>query len=622
MRSWCLAFAFAFAISSGCSSHVDAVGAAGCPERTTLRGESCVPDVPSCDDRSIAPIGSGCVAVGVPSCAEGFDADGRGGCTARLPSDACKPGELALLGDASCHPVADCGSQPYPPGTESAIHVDASYSGASDGSVAKPYSKIADAILAAPADGTIAIAAGSYTENLLIQRSLHLVGRCPSMVSIAGAPDKTTTYTVDVIADATVSGVAVTGPYVSISVRNGKATLDHLWVHDSGAQGVDLQMPTTSNTEVTLRDSLVEGNHFAGILVLGAHATIERVVSRKNLPEADGTGGAGLQIGTWKMNPASRVDVRASIFEDNTFANVAVAGVKATIDGSVLRRSVAEPSGKEAPGLGVYNDPKNANVGDVTLSSSLVEENRGVGIYVLSGKATIDKSVVRAQKTRASDDLGGDGITAARKADLTVRDSLVEGNRHAGILISGSTGVVERCVVRDTTAHGDGAFGVGVAFSVDGVLPSQGSVEDTLIARSRYVGLAVVGSAVTAKRLLVRETAAQTSDGKFGDGIAITAVVAADTVVPASFDTSDVTVDGSARAAMSLFGAALTVERALLACSAFPLEVSEDYTLRASKDPRPFALDTRGDSHCGCGATWEDCRAYSSGLDPVTVPAR
>ena len=311
------------------------------------------------------------------------------------------------------------------------------------------------------------------------------------MVSIVGA--KAGTYTIDVVADASVSGVAITGPYQSISVRRGKATLDHLWVHDSGEHGVDLQKPAGSNTEVTLRDSLIEANHFAGIFVLGARVVIERVVSRKNVPEADGTGGAGLQMGTWKTEPASPVEVRASIFEDNSFANVAVADVAATIEGSVLRRSVAEPSGKEAPGLGVYDDAKNAGIADVTLTSSLVEENRGVGVYVLGGKATIEKSVIRAQKTRAKDDLGGDGVTAARKADVTIRDSLFAENHHAGILLSASSGTIERCVVRDTAAHGDGAFGVGVAFTVDGIFGSQGSIVDTLVARSRYVGIAIVG---------------------------------------------------------------------------------------------------------------------------------
>lgn len=579
-----------------------------------------MPDVPACDDRSIAPIGQPCAAVGPSSCAEGFAADDKRGCTAKLPAESCKPGELALLGETSCHPVSDCGTAPYAEGTESAVHVDGTFVGTSDGSMEKPYAKIADAITAAPAGGTVAIAAGTYAENLVIDRPLTLIGRCPSMVSIVGA--KPSTYTIDVVADATVRGVGISGPYQSISVRRGKATLDHLWVHDSGEHGVDLQKPAGSDTEVTLRDSLVESNHFAGIFVLGARVVIERVVSRKNVPEADGTGGAGLQIGTWKTEPASAVEVRSSIFEDNTFANVAVADVAATIDSSLLRRSVTEPSGKEAPGLGVYDDAKNPGVADVTLTASVVEENRGVGVYVLGGKATIEGSVVRAQKTRAKDDLGGDGITAARKAEVTIRASLVSENRHAGILISGSSGTLERCVVRDTAAHGDGAFGVGVAFTVDGVVAAHGSIVDTLVARSRYVGVAIVGSTVTAERLLVRDVAAQTADGKFGDGIAVTTLAASNgDLLPASFTTTDVTVTGAARASLSLFGASLVVENALLACSAFPLEVSEDYTGR-TKEPRPFALDARGESHCGCGATWEDCRAQSSGLEPVTLPQK
>src|SRR6185295_6655525 len=68
-------------------------------------------------------------------------------------------------------------------------HVDQGYTGgASDGTAAHPWTSIKEAIQAAPKDGLVAIAAGTYAEDVEIyDRPVRLVGRCPAMVEVAGA---------------------------------------------------------------------------------------------------------------------------------------------------------------------------------------------------------------------------------------------------------------------------------------------------------------------------------------------------------------------------------------------------------------------------------------------------
>lgn len=121
-------------------------------------------------------------------CGTGFEADPRGGCRAILPAEPCPRGLMAIPGETSCREVADCGAEPWAgiPAEPDTHYVDAAYSGASsDGTVARPWTSIQAAIAAAPPGGSIAIAAGSYVEDLSIRlKPVRLWGRCPGMVEV------------------------------------------------------------------------------------------------------------------------------------------------------------------------------------------------------------------------------------------------------------------------------------------------------------------------------------------------------------------------------------------------------------------------------------------------------
>jgi hypothetical protein len=168
--------------------------------------------------------------------------------------------------------------------------------------------------------------------------------------------------------------------------------------------------------------------------------------------------------------------------------------------------------------------------------------------------------------------------------------------------------------------HGEPLCGVGIAFTTEPRSGSEGSVFDTLVRGSRYVGIAVIGSRIELGRVVVDATEKQLADGKYGDGISVSAASLVEAVSPASVVTTDVHVSGSARAAMSLFGGELSVRRAVLSCGGFDLEVSDDFTGRADAPNRPFAVADGGDTVCGCGGAWKSCKAQSSGLEPIVRP--
>ena len=98
---------------------------------------------PSCLPGDVAVDGQ-CQPPGVPAdaCAPGFAPDGNAGCVPVLPPAPCPVATIALLGETSCRPVAECGEAPWglvvvEPGAQ---YVDAGYAALdSDGSAARPW---------------------------------------------------------------------------------------------------------------------------------------------------------------------------------------------------------------------------------------------------------------------------------------------------------------------------------------------------------------------------------------------------------------------------------------------------------------------------------------------------
>ena len=84
----------------------------------------------------------------------------------------------------------------------------------------------------------------------------------------------------------------------------------------------------------------------------------------------------------------------------------------------------------------------------MTLRTSLVEQNHGVGVLVQGSQATIESTVVRDTQPR-SDGTSGNGIwvqespSTPGRASLWLRTSLVERNHDTGVFVSGSDATVE-----------------------------------------------------------------------------------------------------------------------------------------------------------------------------------
>ncbi len=164
-----------------------ALGSLGCQvsqapeeaEPAPVVDEECVPgDI-------VAPDGA-CLKPGVGECPEGFVASEPGACSAIVPSEVCAPGTMAVPGEEACREVSPCGDGTWGdiPVESNTQYVDAAFNGPSTGGADAPWRTINEAISAAEPGAIVAVAAGTYAEEVYPWKAVRVWGRCASMVHV------------------------------------------------------------------------------------------------------------------------------------------------------------------------------------------------------------------------------------------------------------------------------------------------------------------------------------------------------------------------------------------------------------------------------------------------------
>jgi hypothetical protein len=475
-----------------------------------------------------------CQKAGVPAsaCGVGFLPDGKDGCEPILPADPCPEGLMAIPGDTECHEVASCGSGAWGdiPVEASTQFVDKSYAGGdSNGTQAKPWTSIQQGVNAATNGAIVAVAAGSYPEDVLIQaKAVRLWGRCPTMVEVMGTGAKLGAIQVYKSAGgAEIHGVAVTGAKVGILVLGSSdVVIDSVWIHGMGDRGIGVE-DTLGLTDVMIRGSLVEQNHDIGVYVSGSNVTIETTVIRSTLPNALGKSGRGINIRNGPdTNARANVTVRACVVEQNQELGVHVAESDVTIETAVVRSTLPNAQGTGGRGINIQQDAK------VMIKACVVEQNHEIGVFVAGSDATIEAAVVRSTLPNAQGDLGRgihihDDPDAKARANVTVRACLVEQNHDSGVFVSGSDATIEATVVRSTLPDALGDSGIGIAIH-DGLATqarANGTVRACLVELNQGVGVFVSASDATIEATVVRSTLPDAHrDGRAFAGVSVRSV--------------------------------------------------------------------------------------------------
>ena len=489
-------------------------GTAQCAAGLRAVGPACAPIFDECKDDEIPVLGGGCRHVGPPKiCLMGWARIKGGWCEPILPKTKCPVGTMEVIGKTACQPIGECGSRTWGKikTTASTIFVDQSYTGGgSDGSQSKPFVTIGAALYKATAGDHIAVAAGNYKEGISIQRKVTLEGRCAQMVTISGGSKYAAVKMTKWASGAVLRGVDISGADTGLSVDGVSVTVERVSVQGCEVRGVQVADGT-----LTLLDSLVAATRAAGISLFGARANVKRSVVRDTRERAP----------------------------DKRFGYGIYAGISPSLSkGSVL-----------------------------TLRDSLVAGNRTTGIALWSSKATVERSVVRDTRKRASDKWFGHGIYAgisssqSKGSDLILRDSLVAGNRSMGIALISSKATVERSVVRDTREQAsDNKGGEGIHADI-GSGRSQGSeltLCDSLVAGNRSMGIALWSSKATVQRSVVHDTRERASDKRFGTGIQ--ASIVSGQSQGSELTLRDSLVANNWNAGIQLYSSKATVERSVV----------------------------------------------------------
>ncbi len=441
---------------------------------------------------------------GVPSdgCAQGFEPDGDHGCTPVLPQP-CPPGLMAVPGETECRPVAPCadgtwGDIPVDGNTQ---YVDGSYAGGnSNGTAAQPWTSINDAINAAAGSAIVAIAAGSYAEEVEISdKAVRLWGRCPEMVEIVGPANAMATVFVTDSYGSELHDLAVrSDDGIGVLSSAGELLLERLWLHDIPNRGVSIE-ETLGSTTLVVRDSLVENVIEVGVFVGGSTATVERSVIRDVMPHPSFGFGSGMTVkpDTDHVMRATVV-ARQSLIERTHSCALQIISSDVTVDGCAVLDTLPEQNGALGIGVGLARDPA-FGPPVVDLRGCVIERSHAAGISAEASVLSVLNTTIRDTQPQQMAGAFGNGIrvqndvAAAMSSELYLTTSLVEDNHEVGVLGMDSAITLDGVLVRRTQTRLDGTFGDGVALvQSDG--GATGTITGSFVNENARAGLANFGA--------------------------------------------------------------------------------------------------------------------------------
>lgn len=473
---------------------------------------------------------------------------------------------------AECQSIDACSRADFPPAA-AAFFVD------DDGPApdATHARTLGDALSRAPAGAVIAVEAGTYVESLRPTKSLSIVGRCASAVTLQGGAQDEPGVTADGNLAVSLSDITVRGFESGLRAAGGaRVVLERVVVEASRRAGL---LASDEGTTVTLRRSAVRGGvgdrsgklgygsvaAFDGRVVLedssvtdnreigvsamrGGRVVARRVVVRGVASRADGLLGVGVAA-----QSGGAVDVDESVVEDVALAAIGsldaesalavdrtyVGRVRSGLDErgtaravgflvggeGAIRRSTARscgveeasPEGLTSAGLLVAD-----GAAAVVRGAHLVA-NRGFGATVTRGAALDLSESLVASTSHGSSIAPGYGLSGGPESTLTVRDVELDANTGAALLQEGlgSKGTLDRVVLRRTRlgeAAAEGTF-YGAGLVVQGGARMDATallVEDNA---GFAVGVLGDGAQLRLSRALVRRTGAA-KDGSLGYGVA------------------------------------------------------------------------------------------------------
>ena len=255
-----------------------------------------------------------------------------------------------------------------------------------------------------------------------------------------------------------------------------------------------------SGARLTARYSLVEDNCRTGVAVseAGAEGVLDRCVIRETRSDSKGNWGRGVHVET-----GGTLSLQRSLLEDNREIGISLQAIKsALIESTVVRETTANAAGEAGYGVQAFGG------GQVTIIDSLVDGNTegGLAYTDVGTDVSMERTIVR----NTLPDLAGQygyGVQAKSGARLSLLQCAFEANVEVAVSLTGAdtTATVDGTVVRDTLPNANGEFGVGLE-AWEG---AQVTVLESVFERNAYVAVSAddPGTSVTLDTSVVRDTA-------------------------------------------------------------------------------------------------------------------
>ncbi len=438
----------------------------------------------------------------------------------------CAPDEAHFPGATGCMRIGTpCPSDGWPAGLptdRTIVYVDDAAAVGGDGSAPdRAFSTITAALAAAPTGAVVAIATGTYDENITITRDVALLGACVALTRISPSVPVTDgnaiavmTGTVEIrnlsIADArawgvylpepanvTVADVAfrgVDGP--NIAAGPGVVLeLSNVVVRDTPSRGLIV----LSGARGHARRLVVERTSDLAILVAesGSDLFLEDVVAVETSPLAGGDAGRGMQV-----VDGAHARVERGVFLRNAATGVWIDGTAALPSSLELRDVVVSDTmgvgGEFGLGLDAYN------AANVIVERALFERNGQSAIHAAGSGGDLQLRDVVARETRWEEATGawGRGMEVTVYARASGERLLFARNPEAGVVVGRNASVT---LTDLTIVDGLGLPGSTSGMGIWAQSMAMLTVNRARIERCRSLGIgAIDGAAIQLSDTIVR----------------------------------------------------------------------------------------------------------------------
>ena len=191
--------------------------------------------------------------------------------------------------------------------------------------------------------------------------------------------------------------------------------VSRVWVHSSvrGLQSGVINGPASIRVE----DSLFDTNEYLALLVLGGDAVVTDTVVRDTQPQ-NGIRGRGIVVQAYIPTPDSVIDgsllLQRSLVERNHYAGIAVLAATATIEDTLVRDTFPRPLDQQlGRGVEVDDDLDMLRRSTLMLTRSKLERNHNISLLVMASDATIESLLIRDTIPTAATGDGGIGQAVA-----------------------------------------------------------------------------------------------------------------------------------------------------------------------------------------------------------------